>query len=71
MKILLLTILAIVLKLNHYVNHMIDGYKYSHHEQYAEGQSSFYAALSINPGDNTAIKALRNIQFRARVRNLI
>lgn len=58
-------------KLNHYVNHMSDGYKYYYYGQYAEAQSFFYAALSINPGDNAAIKAFRDMQLLEKSRNLI
>jgi hypothetical protein len=45
-------------KLNHYANHMYDGYKYLKMKDLAAAELAFKAALLINPGDEAAIFGL-------------
>ncbi|HWQ61358.1 MAG TPA: WG repeat-containing protein, partial [Negativicutes bacterium] len=45
-------------KLDHYANHMKDGYKHLSSQSYPEAAASFRAALRINPGDEAALYGL-------------
>lgn len=49
-------------KLNHYINHMNDGYRHLENKQYAEASLCFQKALLINPDDAGALFALSQIE---------
>lgn len=46
-------------RLDHYANHMLDGYKHLASQSYPEAAASFRAALRINPGDEAALYGLK------------
>jgi hypothetical protein len=50
-------------KLDHYVNHMEDGYRYMENKDYTSATASFRAALKINPDDKAALYGLEQVQL--------
>jgi hypothetical protein len=49
-------------KLEHYVNHMEDGYRAMKNKDYTVAIASFQAALRINPDDEAALYGLQQVQ---------
>lgn len=50
--------------LNHYINHLREGYYYLQHNGYTLARQRFEAALAINPGDQAALWGLTQVRLR-------